>query len=223
LRVATDLSIDAEMFNWAINTGQTKIIYYSSSAAYPISRQTAKIAYKLKESDIDLSKIRNPDFTYGWSKLTGEMLAQHASKHGVKTYIFRPFSGYGEDQDLTYPFPSFVDRIRKRVNTFEIWGDGSQVRDFIYIDDIVEATMKAVELDILEPLNLGTGIPISFVELAEMMFKISGFRPINGIKLLTDKPVGVMYRCCNPKKLKTFYKMQYSLEQVIERIFSENK
>jgi len=90
------------MFNWAVNTKQKKIIYYSSSAAYPVKLQ--RKPYKLKEFDINLNDVRNPDFTYGWTKLTGEILAQFARKQGIDVYVFRPFSGYGEDQDLTYPF-----------------------------------------------------------------------------------------------------------------------
>jgi len=142
LSVATELSIDAEMFNWAVHTKQPRLVYYSSSAAYPIKLQES--AYKLKESDIDLENVHNPDFSYGWAKLTGEILAKYARAHGVAVHVLRPFSGYGEDQDLTYPFPSFIQRIKSNENPFTIWGDGNQVRDFIHIDDIVAATMKVV-------------------------------------------------------------------------------
>ncbi len=214
ISVATDLSIDAEMFNWAVNTGQKKVIYYSSSAAYPISLQQK--AYKLKERDINLKNVKNPDFTYGWAKLTGEILAQYAKKSGVSVYVFRPFSGYGEDQDLTYPFPSFIQRIKKKENPFVIWGNGKQVRDFIHIDDIVEATLRAVELDIQEPINLGWGRPTSFNELAEIMFKVAGFKKKPRIKHLIDKPIGVDYRCSVNQKMLAFYKPKITLEEGIK-------
>jgi nucleoside-diphosphate-sugar epimerase len=217
LAVATDLSIDAEFFNWAVRTKQSKIIYFSSSAAYPIHLQARGSTHKLKESDIDLQDMRSPDFTYGWAKLSGEYLAQFARQYGLKVYVFRPFSGYGETQDLDYPFPSFIKRAADKVAEFEIWGDGTQVRDFIHIEDIVEATMKAVELDIQEPINLGSGIPTSFVDLAEMVFEIAGWRPENGIKLRTEKPVGVMYRCCDSSKMLSFYTPKISLEDGIKR------
>ena len=218
LAVATDLSIDSEMFNWAVRTGQERVVYYSSSAAYPIKYQKTNSELKLKEEYIDLNNVSNPDFTYGWSKLTGEMLAEFAKKQGLKVYVFRPFSGFGEDQDLTYPVPSFVDRVLNKVDQFEIWGDGTQVRDFIYIDDIVEATMKAVELDIQQPINLGSGIPVNFNEVAAKLFSVAGWEPARGIKHLTHKPVGVMYRCGECSRLRDFYKLQYSLEEALERI-----
>ena len=217
LAVATDLSIDAEFFNWTVRTGQEKVVYFSSSAAYPTKLQAKGMKTMLQESDIDLSDISSPDFTYGWAKLSGEYLANFARSYGVKTYVFRPFSGYGETQDLDYPFPSFIKRVVDQVDEFEIWGDGTQVRDFIHMDDIVEATMEAVRLDIQEPINLGNGVPLSFLELAEKVFEVAGWRPKNGIKLRTDKPVGVMFRCCDNSKMLSFYKPKVSLEEGIKR------
>jgi nucleoside-diphosphate-sugar epimerase len=217
LAVATDLSIDAEFFNWAVRTKQNKIIYFSSSAAYPIHLQVNNSTHKLKESDINLMDMRSPDFTYGWAKLSGEYLAHFARQYGLKVYIFRPFSGYGETQDLDYPFPSFIKRVIDQVEEFEIWGDGTQVRDFIHIEDVVEATMKAIELDIQGPINLGSGTPTSFNELAELVFKISGWRPKNGIKHRIEKPVGVMYRCSDNSKMLSFYTPKITLEEGIKR------
>lgn len=216
IAVAGDLSIDAEMFNWAVRTRPRKIIYYSSSAAYPTELQTKNFRVKLKESDINLNNIKTPDLTYGWSKLTGEMLAKHArDKYGLDVYIFRPFSGYGEDQDLDYPFPSFVSRAVKRDDPFEIWGDGNQVRDFIHIDDIVEATLKAVELEIKEPVNLCTGRATSFNELVRIMTNTVGYHP--KLKHLINKPVGVMYRVGDPTNMLKFYKPKITLEEGVER------
>jgi nucleoside-diphosphate-sugar epimerase len=225
LSVATDLSIDAEMFNWAIKTKPTKIVYYSSSAAYPTQLQEHGLDIKLQEDMIDLDNIKNPDESYGWAKLTGEMLANYARKAGIKVYVFRPFSGYGFDQDLNYPFPSFVKRVMDRVENFEIWGDGSQVRDFIHIDDVVAGTMEFVDKDIQIPVNLGWGRPTSFNELAELFFEISGWRPKNGITHLLDKPKGVMYRCSNNAKMLEVYQPKITLEdgirEALEKKFHE--
>ncbi len=215
IAIATDLSIDAEMFNWAVRTKQPKVIYFSSSAAYPIAYQNNGERRKLQEDDIDLAIIKTPDLTYGWAKLTGEMLAEYARKQGVAVYVFRPFSGYGEDQAISYPFAAFINRIRNKVEVFEIWGDGEQVRDFIHIDDIVEAVIRAVNLDIQEPINLGSGIPTSFNQLAKMAMAISGH--IVPMRHLLEKPVGVMYRCSDNRKMLKFYSPKISLEVGIKR------
>lgn len=219
LSVATDLSIDSEFFNWVIKTKQPRVVYFSSSAAYPVYLQHPELKYHLKETDINLDDIRLPDYTYGWAKLTGEYLAKFVREQGTRVYVFRPFSGYGPDQDLTYPFPSFIRRIQQRVSEFEIWGDGTQVRDFIHMEDIVEAVMTVVDNDIqIDALNLGSGIATSFNELANIMFNVSNWQPQNGIKHLLEKPIGVSYRVCDPSLMLSIYKPKYTLEERIEQI-----
>jgi nucleoside-diphosphate-sugar epimerase len=116
---------------------------------------------------------------------------------------------------LNYPFPSFVQRVINRVENFEIWGDGSQVRDFIHIDDIVAATMHFVDNDIELTVNLGWGLPVSFNDLAEKFFEVSGWRPRNGITHLLDKPKGVMFRCSDNSRMLEHFKPKISLEQGI--------
>lgn len=227
LSVAVDLAIDSEAFQWALRTKPKHFVYYSSSAAYPIWMQEERDnslwaksnTYKLKEEDIDLDAIDNPDLTYGWSKLTGEMLASHAEKAGVRVHVFRPFSGYGSDQDLDYPFPSFIARAKRRDNPFEIWGDGKQVRDWIHIDDIVDATMAAVTEDVEGPINICSGRPTSFNELAELVATEAGYNPWLDHKL--SAPKGVHYRVGDPTKLNKFYEPRISLEEGIRRALSE--
>lgn len=223
LSVAVDLAIDSEAFQWALRTKPDHFIYYSSSAAYPIWLQEEKDnsifsrnnAHRLKESDIDLNDIGNPDLTYGWSKLTGEMLASHAQEAGVRVHVFRPFSGYGSDQALDYPFPSFIARAKRRNNPFEIWGNGEQVRDWIHIEDIVDATIAAVTEDVEGPINLCSGRPISFNELATLVTEEVGYKPWFDHKL--SAPKGVHYRVGDPTKLNTFYQPKISLEEGISR------
>lgn len=212
LAIAENLAIDSDMFRWAIRTQQPRIVYYSSSAAYPISLQETDWL-KLREGDISLKYPELPDQTYGWAKLTGEMLAQHAEAAGVRVHIFRPFSGYGETQALDYPFPSFIERAKRLDDPFQIWGDGMQTRDFIHIDDIVSATLEAVTQDVPGPINLGTGRGTSFLELASLVTEAVGYHP--DMDLLRDKPVGCFYRVADPSKMLSFYTPKISLEEGI--------
>lgn len=215
LKVATDLAIDSDMFQWALRTRPGRTVYYSSSAAYPTAYQTHTMKYILNENHIDLDSIMSPDLTYGWAKLTGETLAKYASNEGLRVHVFRPFSGYGEDQDLDYPFPSFIARGKRKDNPFEIWGTGEQVRDFIHIEDVVSATLEAVNQDIQGPVNLGCGRATSFNELAELVSTEVGYTP--EIKHILGAPEGVSYRVCDPSKLLTFYTPKISLEEGIRR------
>ena len=210
LSVAVDLSIDSEMFQWAMRTRPGRIVYYSSSAAYPIKLQKLSERRSLSESDIDLNDVSSPDCTYGWSKLTGEVLASYAEKEGLRVHVFRPFSGYGENQSFDYPFPSFARRGALMEDPFLIWGNGEQTRDFMHISDVVSATIEAVKNNVSGPTNLGTGVPTSFNDLARMVTDHCGYSP----RFLRDTsaPTGVEYRVANPEKMLSFYVPKISLE-----------
>jgi len=209
LRVATDLAIDAEFFDWAVRTHQSRLVYFSSSAAYPIACQQ-KDGPRLKENMIDLDRPRMPDFTYGWAKLTGEHLARYArEQYGLKVFVLRPFSGYAPDQDLSYPFPAFAQRARRGEDPFMVWGDGTAKRDFIHMRDVVAGTMAVVDAGYQEPVNLCTGIGTSFNELAEL------FGAQNVVHDLA-KPVGVQDRVGDPGRMNQFYTATTTLEQGIK-------
>ena len=215
MAVADNLSIDSEFFQWCLKTKPHKIVYFSSSAAYPTWLQDPMLEErKLEESDINWNgSLYPPDMTYGWSKLTGEYLAQFVPN----VHIFRPFSGYAYDQDLNYPFPIYIKRALEKSDPFEVWGPGTQTRDFIHMTDVVNAVMTAVEQGITGPINLGTGRSTSFMELAQMSMDAVGYK--GEIVTRPDKPVGCMHRVSDNTKLLSFYTPKITLEAgIIEAV-----
>jgi nucleoside-diphosphate-sugar epimerase len=218
LAVASDLAIDSDMFQWAVRTKPKHLVYYSSSAAYPIYLQRAAYKQRLREGDINLDHIRTPDLSYGWAKLTGETLAGYARAEGINVTVLRPFSGYGSDQALDYPFPSLIARGKAKLDPFEVWGTGEQVRDFIHIDDVVAATFEAITNNV-KTLNLCTGRATSFIQLAEMIMLEQGY--LAPIKKHPGKPSGVEYRVGDPTKMLQIYEPKISLEEGIARALAE--
>lgn len=223
IMVAKDLGIDAAFFFWITRKPEQveRVMYASSSAAYPVSLQGETDSVALKETDIDFSSnLGTPDMTYGWSKLTGEFLAQLAHKqYGIHIACVRPFSGFGEDQDLTYPTPSIALRIARGDDPIEVWGTGEQGRDFIHIDDCIDAFF--VILDNVKDgqgVNIGTGAPTSFNQLIESFLHIHGRTA--EIKRLTDKPVGVSSRYADATYLnKTIgWKPRMTLEEGLKKM-----
>jgi len=204
-----DFELDAAMFRWAIENGVKKVVYFSSSAAYPISMQ--KGPGVLQESDIDLKQPALPDALYGWTKLTGEMLARDARRAGLDVLVVRPFSGYGADQDMCYPFPAIMKRAIQRDDPFVVWGSGKQVRDFIHVDDIVGAVMALLEANVEGPVNIGTGIPTSMTDLAKMASEQCWFSP--KITPLTNEPEGVLYRVADTRIMNKYYQPKVALEE----------
>ncbi len=225
MMVALDLSIDAEFFYWITRNKPARVLYPSSSAAYPISKQTEANTIQLRESDIDFNSMGQPDMTYGWTKLTGEYLAKIAASHyGVKITCIRPFSGYGEDQDFTYPIPAIARRAALKENPFEVWGSGYQGRDFVHIDDVLDCTLHAMDhIHDGTAINIGMGKLTNFREIIDVFCSFADYKP--EIKPLLDKPVGVHSRYCNMDFVNETlgWKAKISIEEGMRRVYETVK
>lgn len=222
MMVALDLSIDAEFFYWVCRYKPNRVLYPSSSAAYPIDKQSTNYAIALSEEEIRFdANLGQPDMTYGWSKLTGEYLARIAAQYyGISVACIRPFSGYGEDQDLTYPIPAIAARAAKKEDPFEVWGSGKQGRDFVHIDDCIDCIIMAMDnISDGTAINIGSGRLTSFLEIIELFTRFAGYTP--EIKPLLDKPVGVHSRYANMDYVsKRFnWKPKISLEEGMRRVY----
>ncbi|MDP5169681.1 MAG: NAD-dependent epimerase/dehydratase family protein [Bacteroidia bacterium] len=223
MMVALDLSIDAEFFYWAVRHKPARVMYPSSSAAYPINLQKEGDFVALKEDDIDFvtGNLGQPDMTYGWSKLTGEYLARIAAEYyGLHVASVRPMSGYGEDQDLTYPIPAIARRAAGKESPFEVWGSGKQGRDFVHIDDCVELMLLAMDkIKDGSAVNIGSGKITSFLEIIELFTEFAGYKP--PIKPLLDKPVGVHARHADMSYVfeEWGWKPKVSLREGMKRVY----
>lgn len=187
-----NVMLDSAMFDWVIRTGQPHVVYLSSCAA-----------------------LDGPVDDYARTKLTGEWLASRARAAGVRVTVVRPYSGYGEDQSENFPFRAIVERARRREDPFDIWGDGSQVRDWIHIDDVVNGMLAVAESGTDEAVSLCTGVGTSMARLAQMACEQVGHQP--EFRLRTDKPAGVSYRVGDPTALHRYYKPVVTLDEGVKR------
>jgi nucleoside-diphosphate-sugar epimerase len=215
LGVATNLALDAWYMRWLARTKTPRAVFFSSSAAYPVALQQPGLIHRLIETDIDHEQPGRPDSTYGLAKLVGEQLCQYAEAEGTRMTVLRPFSGFGEDQDVAYPFPAFIQRAKRRQDPFEVWGSGDSTRDWIHVDDLVGATLAAVDQGVRGPVNLGWGRAVSFDELAAMVTAAAGYQPET--EHLPSAPQGVHHRVCDPKRMLAFYDPKVTLEEGIRR------
>lgn len=226
--------LDVSMFDWALRTKQKAVLYFSSSAAYPVWRQEKEYVdslgqqhfKSLREDDVTLEDRDYPilpDTHYGWAKLNGERLARVAGENGVRVHVVRPFSGYAEDQSLDYPFPSIIRRATD--GDLSVWGPNGQTRDWIHISDVVEGAYAVYKNDERRPVNLCTG---RGVEMGDLMVKAWKYaQPIPSsytpeITYLTDKPTGVFHRVGNPTRMNEHYKAKVSLEEGIKRALAQS-
>jgi nucleoside-diphosphate-sugar epimerase len=211
---AYNSELDAAMFRWALDARPGRIVYFSSSAAYPEWLQDS-VGTPLREDAICRCHPHESESSYGQVKLHGEYLASLVREAGTPVSVFRPFSGYGTDQSTDYPFPAFIRRALAREDPFTVWGPGTQVRDFVHVDDIVATVLAAVETGHDGPLNIGTGYGISFLELAKLVATIAGYDP--QIQPQSDKPTGVMHRVADVTQLVDLRRPRISLGEGIQR------
>ncbi|MEM6261383.1 MAG: NAD-dependent epimerase/dehydratase family protein [Bacteroidota bacterium] len=226
MMVALDLSIDAEFFYWAVRHKPARVMFPSSSAAYPVNLQGEKGFVALAETDIDFEtgNLGQPDMTYGWSKLTGEYLARIAAKYyDLHVACVRPFSGYGEDQDLSYPIPAIAARAAGKEDPFEVWGTGKQGRDFVHIDDCIDCILFALDnIKDGSAINIGSGKITSFLEIIDLFTEFAGYQPT--IKPLLHKPVGVHARHANMDYVfdSLGWKPKISLREGMKRVYEQS-
>lgn len=211
--------LDAMLFDWALRTKQKAVIYFSSSAAYPVVYQNKHNAGTLLNEDLISDRLIGPDANYGWAKLNGERLAKVAGENGLRVHVVRPFSGYGEDQSLDYPFPSIIRRATH--GDLSVWGPEGQTRDWVHIDDIINATMAIYENDERQPVNICTGVRTEMGDLmAEAWEQATGKEftfPEMKITYLEDKPTGVFYRVGDPSRMNEHYTAKISIEEGVRR------
>jgi nucleoside-diphosphate-sugar epimerase len=157
-----------------------KVVYASSSSVYG---NPEKIP--IKESD-----SKNPINPYAETKLEKERLAIKYSKMGVEVIGLRYFNVFGKGQSKEYAgvLKLFLERIRDKLPP-KINGDGSQFRDFVYVEDVADANIMSMDSNINhEFFNVGTNTSITILELAKLIIKFSdqNIEPIFGPPLNGD-------------------------------------
>ncbi|MFG2001708.1 NAD-dependent epimerase/dehydratase family protein [Spirillospora sp. NPDC048911] len=215
---AGNLELDSALFQWAARTQPGRVVYFSSSAAYPVCLQDGSHRDPLREHDT-LIHPEQPDAIYGAVKAMGERLARLYRDQGGAVTVVRPFSGYGEDQSADFPFGAFRIRALAREDPFTVWGDGTQVRDWVHIDDVVGAVLASVDNDVDGPVNICTGIGTSMAQLARMFAVEAGYAP--RFEFLADRPSGVTYRVGDPTRLNEIYTPKVTIEEGVKRALAQ--
>ena len=157
-----------------------KVVYASSSSVYG---NPEKIP--IKESD-----SKNPINPYAETKLEKERLAIKYSEMGVKVIGLRYFNVFGKGQSKEYAgvLKLFLERIRDKLPP-KINGDGSQFRDFVYVEDVADANILSMDSEVNhEFFNVGTNTSITILDLAKTIIKSSELHmePIFGPALKGD-------------------------------------
>ena len=192
-----------------------KVVYASSSSVYGNPERIP-----IKETD-----SKNPINPYAETKLKKEELAIKYSEMGVKVIGLRYFNVFGKGQSKEYAgvLKLFLEKIRDKSPP-KINGDGTQFRDFVYVEDVADANIMSMDSKINhEFFNVGTNTSITILDLARTIIKTSGLEiePIFGPALKGD--VQKTIANIDLIKDKIGWKPSVTLEEWINEIISMNK
>jgi len=205
--VSSNFAIDHHVFEASLKTSVERIVSASSACAYPPRLQDITDSnYLLKEDDSNPFRLNDPlsaDIEYGWAKLIGEIqLIAFIKQYGMKGCSLRCVTAYGPRENETHAIIALIYKAFEKMDPYYIWGSGEQDRDFTYVSDIVDGTVKAAEkVTDGSPINLGTGVRYKVKDVAAKVFQAMGWKPTR-IVFDTSKPTGVATRALDISKAK---------------------
>jgi nucleoside-diphosphate-sugar epimerase len=199
-----NLLLDQVVFAAAADAGVGKIVQASSACVYPtVLQDNADSRGLLRESDCNFEEPGKafPDGEYGWVKLMGELqLSAFHKQYGLDAIGCRIFTAYGERENESHAVIALVAKALARQEPYQIWGDGTQTRNFTYVGDTVMGlALSGAALTGFDVINVGSATHTTVNQLAEDIFEIVGHRPA-AIDHQLDKPVGVKSRAANCDK-----------------------
>jgi nucleoside-diphosphate-sugar epimerase len=192
----------------AQEAGVARFFYSSSACVYNAEKQTSPDVVALAERD---AYPALPEDGYGWEKLFSERMCRHFREDfGLQTRVARFHNVYGPHgtwQGGREKAPAAICRkvIAAKASSapsIEIWGDGTQTRSFMYIDDCVEGILRIMDSKIYEPVNLGSSELVTINQLVDVAEGIAGIRLERSYKL--DAPRGVAGRNSDNTKLHSY-------------------
>ena len=203
-----------------------KYFFSSSACAYNKDLQQDPNIDGLREED---AYPAMPEDGYGWEKLFSERMCRHFTEdYGLETRVARFHNIYGplgtfdggREKAPAAICRKIIEAKIKNKKNIAIWGDGTQTRSFLYIEDCIDAVLKLFHSDFSKPINIGSDEKVSINQLISIVEDISGTKIDKDYQL--DKPQGVKGRSSNneliKKKLNWNYK--FSLKDGIKKTYN---
>ena len=170
-----------------------------------------------------------PEDGYGWEKLFSERMCKHFTEDfGLETRVARFHNIYGPEGTFDGGREKAPAAMCRKVieakmnnkNSIDVWGDGTQTRSFLYIDDCIDAVLKLFHSDYSNPINIGSDEKVSINQLILIVEDIAGVNLKKNYQL--DKPQGVKGRSSNNDLIKKVlnWEHRYSLKEGIKETYN---
>jgi GDP-L-fucose synthase len=220
IHVTPNVLINTLMLEAAYEAGVEKFIWLGSTVAYPVSEQP------MREEQLMDGEPFDKYFYAGWAKRFMEVLCRMYGEKLPKkmaTIVLRPTNVYGPDDDFEFAtshvIPALIRKIVERWNPLEVWGDGSEVRDAIYVDDMVDAMILAAQkLSAYAAINIGLGKGHSVKEILALLLEIDGYRDAQ-LRFDPSKPTMIPIRLIDTQKAQSLlgFRAKVDLREGLKR------
>jgi nucleoside-diphosphate-sugar epimerase len=201
-----NMVMSLNLFESAASSGVSHVTHVSTSIAYP-----AEARPPFAEGTLWNGRPGGPTAGYAHAKRLGQVVLELAQQNSTMTAaVVMPANVYGVGARMEPERANvvaamvhrFVEASLHGLERVSCWGTGTPQREFIHVDDVAEGIVLATErIDMPDPINLGTGVPCSIRELAELVAEAAEWK--GEIDWDTSKPDGVPRVCCDVQRMKT--------------------
>ncbi len=198
---AQNLAMDGMLIKAAYEAGVDRFVFASSGCVYPNFLQS-DVTQELYLTEEMVGPPYDADNMYGWAKLMTELtLKAYHKDFGFKSASCRFFTVYGERGVENHAVIAMIARAFVRQDPFDVWGDGTQVRNWTYVGDIVSGMVRAAEaIDDGTAVNLGTEERTRVIDAVHEVLRYTGHSA--EIRLLPHMPTGPLNRVASNRLAK---------------------
>ena len=212
--------IQTNLIHWAYKYFVKKFVFLGSVCIYPKYAETP-----VKEESLMSGELEPTNEAYAIAKIHGiEMLKMYNKQYGFKGVSLMPCNLYGPNDNFHpkngHVIPALMTKFNNAdTNVVTCWGDGTPTREFMYVDDLADACLFAVEhYDNAELINVGSGQDVSIFHLAHRLAQITGFK--GSIEWDISRPNGTPKRPLDYSKItEKGWKPKYTLDEGLKKTY----
>lgn len=188
------------MLEAAYMANAKKFLFISSNTVYPVTD------FPVKEDDVT-NEFFDKYFIAAWMKRFTEIVCEmYASKirEPMDVVIVRPANIYGEFDDFewetSHVIPALIRKVVERHSPLQVWGDGKDLKEFIYIQDFLDGMLLAMEKSKgFDVFNIAAGQPCTIRDILQILLKVDGYEDAK-VEFDASKPTMISKRLIDPTK-----------------------
>ena len=202
VHLTPNLVMNAQMLEAAYAAGVQKVLFISSNTVYPVSDEA------MKEGDVTNTFFEKYHVVAWMKRFTEIMCDMYTTRiaRPMPCVVVRPANAYGPydkfDPERSHVLPALIRKVVARLDPLPVWGDGLDIKDFIYVGDLIEGLLLAMErLDGTQPINLASGQPVCLRDVLAILLELDGYAGAT-VAYDTTQPTMIPKRLIDPSLAK---------------------